>query len=86
MRDCRPGTEFVFKMPSGAVIGRAKNVAELVKLIKTSPLEAVLSHAKGGHFTPWLVMVGENSMASKVKSLAINDKTVRVALLRVMKA
>lgn len=86
MRDCRPGTEFVFKMPNGAVIGRAKNIAELVKLVKTSPLEAVLFHAKGGHFAPWLVMVGESSMAARVKALPINDKTVRVALLRVMKA
>lgn len=86
MRDCRPGTEFVFKMPNGAVIGRAKNIAELVKLVKTSPLEAVLFHAKGGHFAPWLAMVGEGPMAARVKALAINDKTVRVALLRVMKA
>lgn len=86
MVDCKPGTEFVFKMPSGAVIGRAKNVAELVTLIKSSPLEAVLYHAKGGHFAPWLAMLGEKTLAARVKSLPINDKTVRVALLRVMKA
>ena len=85
MKDCRPGTEFVFRMPNGSVIGRAKNVSELVKLIKTSPLDAVLYHAKGGHFAPWLNMLGEGSLAARLKSLNINDKTVRVALLRVLK-
>ena len=85
MRECQPGKEFVFKMPNGTMIGRAKNVPELVKLIRSSPLEAVLFHAKGGHFTPWLSMLGENALVKKVRALQINDKTVRVALLRVMK-
>jgi hypothetical protein len=84
MKNCAPGKEFVFKMPDGRVVGRAKNVSELATLIKTAPLDAVLFHAKGGHFAPWLSMLGENSFVSKLKSLQINDKTVRVALLRLL--
>jgi len=84
MADCPPGKEFVFKMPDGRVVGRAKNVAELSNLIKGAPLEAVLYHAKGKHFAPWLMMVGERAAASRINALAINDKTVRVALLRVL--
>ena len=84
MSDCAPGKEFVFKMPDGRVIGRAKNVSELANLIKTAPLEAVLFHAKGNHYAPWLGMIRENAIVSKLRSLQINDKTIRVALLRVL--
>ncbi len=85
MKNCMPGKEFVFKMPDGRVVGRAKNVSELTSLIKSAPLDAVLFHAKGGHFAPWLSMVGENSIVSRLRSLQINDKTIRVALLRVLR-
>ena len=84
-KDCMPGKEFVFKMPNGTVVGRAKNMGELVNLIKTAPLEAVLYHAKGGHFLPWLGMLGENGAVANLRGMIINDKTVRVALLRALR-
>ncbi len=84
MKDCPPGKEFVFKMPDGRVVGRAKNVSELANLVKTAPLDSVLFHAKGGHFAPWLNMIGEGSLVSKLRGMQINEKTVRVALLRVL--
>jgi len=82
MRNCAPGKEFVFKMPDGRIIGRAKNVGELASLVKSAPLDAVLYHAKGGHFMPWLNMIGENEVIAKLRGLQINEKTIRVALLR----
>lgn len=85
MADCAPGKEFVFKMPDGRIIGRAKNLNELANLIKTAPLEAVLYHAKGYHFSPWLSMLGQGALAARLRALAINDKTIRVALLRAIK-
>jgi hypothetical protein len=85
MVDCAPGKEFVFKMPDGRIIGRVKNVNELANLIKTAPLEAVLFHAKGYHFSPWLASFGQASLAGKLKAMAINEKTIRVALLRALK-
>jgi hypothetical protein len=84
MKIAAPGKEFVFKMPDGRVVGRAKSVSELAQLIKTAPLDAVLFHAKGGHFAPWLNMLGEGGLVAKLRSLQINDKTVRVALLRII--
>jgi len=83
MKNCAPGKEFAFKMPDGRVVGRAKNVSELSALVKTAPLDAVLYHAKGGHFAPWLSMLGENELVAKLRALQINDKTIRVALLRI---
>jgi hypothetical protein len=85
MKNCVPGKEFVFKMPDGRVVGRAKNVGELTGLIKSAPLDAVLFHAKGGHFAPWLSMLGENGIVARLRSIQINDKTIRVALLRVLR-
>lgn len=84
-KDCLPGKEFVFKMPSGTVVGRAKNMMELSNLIKTAPLEAVLFHSKGGHFMPWLDMIGEKDAVGNLRGMIINDKTVRVALLRALR-
>ena len=51
--------------PDGRVVGRAKNVSELATLVKSAPLDAVLFHAKGGHFAPWLSMLGENGLVAK---------------------
>lgn len=84
MKNCAPGKEFVFKMPDGRVIGRAKNVSELSTLIKTAPLDAVLFHAKGGHFAPWLNLLGENAISKDLHKLQVNEKTVRVSLLRLL--
>ncbi|MCX8198303.1 MAG: hypothetical protein N3F07_03900 [Candidatus Micrarchaeota archaeon] len=85
MKNCPPGKEFIFKMPDGRVIGRAKNVSELATLVKAAPLDAVLFHAKGGHFAPWLSMLGENAIVSKLSKLKIDDKTARVALLKILR-
>ncbi|MEM4348738.1 MAG: hypothetical protein QXN37_04180 [Candidatus Anstonellaceae archaeon] len=85
MKDCPPGKEFIFKMPDGRVVGRAKNVAELIHLIKTAPLEAVLFHARGDHFSPWLSMLGENKLVAKLKKTKIEEKTARLMLLRALK-
>ena len=89
MIDAPIGKEFVFRMPpdrGGAVVGRARNLNELANLIKTAPLEAVLFHAKGNHFAPWLEMLGERTAVSSLRSMALNDKTARVALLRAMRS
>lgn len=87
--DAPIGKEFVFKMPpekGGSVVGRAKNLNDLANLIKTAPLEAVIYHAKGGHFAPWLDMLGSRAPASALRGLVINDKTARVALLRALRS
>ena len=81
-KNCEPGKEFVFKLPSGSVIGKAKNITEFGDMVKNAPLESLLYHAKGGHFAPWLSMMGNKEIADRIKALSINDKTVRVSILR----
>ncbi len=86
--DAPIGKEFVFRMPperGGAVVGRAKNLNELANLVKNAPLEAVIYHAKGHHFIPWLGMLGERTACASLNGLVINDKMARVALLRALR-
>ncbi|MFH1094736.1 MAG: hypothetical protein V1728_00795 [Candidatus Micrarchaeota archaeon] len=86
MKEAPLGKEFAFKMPNGALIGRARNLTDLCNFIKTAPLEAVLYHANGQHFGPWLEFIGERAAAANLKGLVVNARTVRVALLRALRA
>jgi len=45
----------------------------------------VLYHAKGGHYAPWASMLGLKDVAEQLKALHVNDKTIRVALLRILR-
>jgi hypothetical protein len=85
MKDCQRGKEFVFKTPDGKVVGKAKNISELANLVKNAPLDAVMFHAKGGHFAPWLTMLGENAAVAKLRNLQINDKTIKETLLGIFR-
>ena len=77
------GQEFVFKLPSGIVVGRAKNMREFQEIIKVAPLDCILYHAKGKHFGPWLKHLGETVLAEKLTALQINDDAIaRTLVLR----
>ncbi|MEM3362250.1 MAG: hypothetical protein QXV64_00070 [Candidatus Anstonellaceae archaeon] len=86
MAEAPLGKEFIFKLPNGTVVGRAKNLEELITLIKTAPIDAVLYHAKGKHFSPWLEMLGLKDLAKKLSETEINDKTARLTLLRILRS
>jgi len=45
----------------------------------------VLYHSKGYHYSPWLSMLGYIQLSGRLRALAVNDKTIRVALLRALK-
>ncbi|MFH1470609.1 MAG: hypothetical protein ABIF01_02575 [Candidatus Micrarchaeota archaeon] len=78
---CGPGQEFVFKLPSGQEVGRAKDIVEFIDRLKTVPLQSVLYHANGGHFSGWLEFVGESGSAARLKGLKGDGEEVRKALL-----
>lgn len=78
---CPPGKEFIFRMPSGSEVARARNVNEFRSAMERAPLESVLYHANGGHFTPWLKMLGENLMANNVSQVKGSGELVRRTLI-----
>ncbi len=83
--DCHPGKEFIFRLPNGTAVGKAKNILEFTELVKIAPLSSLLYHSKGRHFSPWLESIGEKDAAHRLKILEINDATVRVSVLRALK-
>lgn len=78
---CPSGKEFVFRMPSGPEVARARCVDELRSAMERVPLESVLYHANGGHFAPWLKMLGENLMANNVSQVKGSGELVRRTLI-----
>ena len=80
-QSCPPGKEYVFKKPNGQEVGKAKSVAEFVALLKRAPLESVLYHANGEHFTPWLTFMGMPAAAQRAKLVKGNSEDVRKRLI-----
>lgn len=78
---CPPGKEFIFRMPSGSELARARNVGELRNTIERAPLESVLYHTNGGHFVPWLNMLGEHQRASNISQVKGSGELVRRTLV-----
>jgi len=79
---CPPGGEFVFKMPDGREVGKARSVADFVRMVKIAPLASVLYHTNGGHFGSWLEMMGEKELADKIKDMKGNDESFRKKLVQ----
>lgn len=78
---CAPGQEFVFKLPNGQEVGRARDIVEFIDRLKTVPLQSVLYHANGNHFSGWLEFVGESGAASRIKGVKGDSEEVRKTLL-----
>lgn len=60
--------EFVFKEPeTGAVIGRAKNLAQMQEMIATIPDEAFEYHTSQNHLSKWLYSRGLFPLAASIR-------------------
>ncbi len=82
IRDCAPGQEFVFSMPDGRQVGKAKNIVEFIRQVKSAPIESVLYHANGNHFALWLNMIGEKAVAERVSKIRGNGQDIRLEIIR----
>ena len=65
--------EFIFRMPSGEVVGKAKNLKELEELLKTVPDESIKFHAQRNHFSIWLMARGEFILAGELRPRKVED-------------
>ena len=65
--------DFEFTQPNGEVISTAKNIEELAENIKKITDESLLYHASNNHLSNWLAARGEFNIASKFRSITIND-------------
>ena len=65
--------DFVFRMPDGKVVTKAKNFLMLEDKLKKVPEESIAHHASQHHFSRWVMARSEISLAMKFKSFDISD-------------
>jgi len=65
--------DFVFRLPDGAEVGRAANLREMERVLGTVPDESVLYHARGNHFSTWLMARSEILLASWLRPIKASD-------------
>jgi Pyruvate phosphate dikinase, AMP/ATP-binding domain len=59
--------DFIFRLPSGEIVGVADDLKSLLFQLKTVPKESILFHATFDHFSTWLMARSEFRMAEKIK-------------------
>ncbi|MFQ6610165.1 MAG: PEP/pyruvate-binding domain-containing protein, partial [Fidelibacterota bacterium] len=64
---------FVFRLPTGGILGTAKTMYELQKQLATIPAESLEFHAMRNHFSNWFAARGEFELATRVRPLHVSD-------------
>jgi len=85
IKDCEQGKEFIFKLPNGVIIGKAKNIDEFTAMVRNAPVESLVYHANGKHFAPWLRTIGEGAVAARMSMVAVSKENARDTLLKCLK-
>lgn len=64
---------FVFRMPDGTEVGRARDLKELEQTLQTVPAESVQHHAEHNHFSAWLKAHTEFDVADRLRPRRLTD-------------
>ncbi len=67
--------DFVFRMPDGKEVGRARNIKELEKLISKVPAESLIHHGERNHFSAWLKARTEFTLAARLRPRKVSEWT-----------
>jgi len=77
---------FVFRLPDGTEVGRAANLKELIRMLRTVPAESVRHHATNDHFSNWMRARTEFPLAARIRPRKVtefnNDEELRDFLLQ----
>ena len=65
--------DFVFRLPDGSEVGRAKDLNELEEQLQTVPAESIFFHAQSNHFSHWLMARTEFALAAKLRPRLVSD-------------
>ncbi len=78
--------DFVFCLPDGIEVGRAKNLHDFEAQLKTVPLESILYHGRNNHFSNWAMARAEIALAIRLHKRffqqSINGEILREELIR----
>ncbi|RLC51998.1 MAG: hypothetical protein DRI23_03855, partial [Candidatus Cloacimonadota bacterium] len=64
--------DFIFRKKNGEVIGKAKTVYHLEKMLEKVPDESIDFHAKQNHFSSWLIAHSEVQIARVMKGMNLS--------------
>jgi hypothetical protein len=59
--------DFQFHLPDGKIVGTAQDLRGLLEQLRTVPDESILYHAKGNHFSKWLMARTEFELAHRIR-------------------
>ncbi|NIP80349.1 MAG: histidine kinase, partial [Gemmatimonadetes bacterium] len=65
--------DFVFRLPTGEELDRARNLKELVEKLRTVPAESIAYHGVRNDFSSWLRARAEFEPAAKLRRRKITD-------------
>ncbi|MGK7312926.1 MAG: DUF5752 family protein [Candidatus Longimicrobiales bacterium M2_2A_002] len=65
--------DFVFRLPSGEELDRARNLKELVEKLRTVPAESIAYHGVRNDFSSWLRARAEFDPATKLRRRKVSD-------------
>lgn len=65
--------DFVFRMPDGREVGRARDMNELEHALGEVPAESVAYHSARNHFSHWLAARTEFALAQKLRPRKVSD-------------
>jgi CheY-like chemotaxis protein len=78
--------DFVFRLPDGREVGRARDLRGLEDQLRTVPAESIGYHAGHNHFSKWLKARTEFSLAQELRPRRVSDfrdtEDLRQGLLR----
>jgi len=79
--------DFIFRMPDGTEVDRARNLRELANKVQRVPLESFLHHGRANHFSTWLYLHGRYELAEIIRPIAIqgNGEPFRSQLLEIIR-
>lgn len=80
--------DFVFRLPDRTELVRARDMIELENALRTVPVESVIYHAMGNHFSLWMMARAMFSLAEEVRVKKLSDfpdgEATRIYLLQVI--
>jgi len=65
--------DFVFHLPDGSEVARARDLREMEKQLATIPADSVAHHASHNHFSIWLMARSEFDLAKRLRPRKASD-------------
>jgi len=65
--------DFVFRLPDGSEVGRARDLRSLEELLATVPAESIAYHGERNHFSNWFKARTEFALAHKLRPRKVSD-------------